>query len=69
MAKRKRIRRTPEEQRAYDERSRWIEQELDRRWQALRRSHPELPRDDYDARTHLLEERLRRSGPPFADSG
>lgn len=67
MAKRKRIHRTPEELRAYEERSRWIEQELDRRWQALRRRHPELPADDYEARTELLEKRLRRSGPPFAD--
>jgi len=60
MGKRKRIRRTPEERRAHEERSRWIEAQLDRRWQALRERHGiSADADPYDARTRLLEERLR----------
>ena len=44
----------------HEERSRWIEAELDRRWEALRERHGiSSDADPYEARTKLLEERLR----------
>jgi hypothetical protein len=55
--KRKKTGRTPD--RGADERAKWIDEQLERRWQALREGRGiAADADPYDARTKLLAERL-----------